>query len=448
MGKLPSHPASLRLNPACWYAGNFVGRMVNCIADTIMLTDTAIRALKADSRPIKKSDGGGLFIYVTPEGSKLWRLAYRFNGKQKLLSGGPYPLVKLADARKWRDDAKADLLAGRDPSAVRKAKKRAQKDASENSFENVAREWIEARRCAWSERYARVVETRLREDIFPNLGKLAITEIDPPMLLTSLRKIEARGSIEMAHRVRNYCSEVFRFAIAMEKCRSDPSRDLGPAMRKPPPVQHRAKVQAKDLPNFFARLNQDKGERMSHLALRWTIHTMVRTQETRFAEWSEFEGLDGDEPLWRIPAQRMKMRTEHLVPLSPQAVSLLRDIDETNAFRQAGNEQLGRLLFPVASSKTRTISENRMLDIMYRIGLRGKATVHGFRGLASTVLNESGQFEPDWIEMQLAHIQRGVRAAYNSARYLNQRREMMRWWSDYLNKAELDGLRKCAQTFA
>jgi len=422
--------------------------MVACIADTNMLTDTAIRALKAESRPIKKSDGGGLFIYVTPEGSKLWRLAYRFNDKQKLLSGGPYPLVKLADARKWRDDAKADLLAGRDPSAVRKANKRAQKDASANSFENVAREWIEARSCAWSERYARVVETRLREDIFPDLGKLAINEIDPPMLLAALRKIEARGSIEMAHRVRNYCSEVFRFAIAMEKCRSDPSRDIGPAMKKPPPVQHRAKVESKDLPGFFARLDQDEGERMSHLALRWTIHTMVRTQETRFAEWSEFEGLDSDEPLWRIPAQRMKMRTEHLVPLSPQAVALLREIDEVNAFRQAGNERLGCFLFPVASSKTGTISENRMLDIMYRIGLRGKATVHGFRGLASTVLNESGQFEPDWIEMQLAHIQRGVRAAYNSARYLNQRREMMRWWSDYLEKAEQEGLSKRHQTEA
>jgi integrase len=274
---------------------------------------------------------------------------------------------------------------------------------------------------------------------------VAITEIDPPMLLTALRKIEARGSIEMAHRVRNYCSEVFRFAIAMEKCRSDPSRDIGPAMKKAPPIKHRAKVEAKDLPSFFARLNQDEGERMSHLALRWTIHTMGRTQETRFAEWSEFEGLDTDEPLWRIPAQRMKMRTEHLVPLSPQAVALLCEIEEINAFRQAGNERLGRFLFPVASSKTGTISENRMLDIMYRVGLRGKATVHGFRGLASTVLNESGQFEPDWIEMQLAHIQRGVRAAYNSARYLNQRREMMRWWSGYLDEAEQQGLRKGRQ---
>ncbi|MEQ1673144.1 MAG: site-specific integrase [Hyphomicrobium sp.] len=288
----------------------------------------------------------------------------------------------------------------------------------------------------------------MREDIFPTLGHEAIAEIDPQMLLAALRKVEARGAIEMAHRVRNYCSEVFRFAIAMDKCRSDPSRDIAPAMKKPPPVQHRTKVEAKDLPSFFARLNQDQGEAMSHLALRWTMHTMVRTQETRFAEWSEFEGLDTAEPLWRIPPERMKMRTEHIVPLSSQAVQLLREIEKANRFRAAGNERLGKFLFPVASSKTCTISENRMLDVMYRIGLRGKATVHGFRGLASTVLNESGQFEPDWIEMQLAHVQRGVRAAYNSARYLSQRRKMMTWWSNYLDRAELAGLRQGIPTAA
>ena len=404
-----------------------------------MLTDTAIRALKSGPRTIKKSDGGGLFIMVTPQGSKLWRLAYRFNGKQKLLAGGAYPLVTLAAARKWRDEAKQMLVDGKDPAAIRKAEKLAALAASENSFEKLALQWIEARRCAWSPRYATVIERRLKQDIFPDLGSVAVTEIDPPMLLSSLRKIQARGSIEMAHRVRNYCSEVFRFGIAMNKCRSDPSRDIAPAMMRPPPVKHQAKVEARDLPAFFNRLNMDQGEAMSHLALRWTIHTMVRTQETRFAEWSEIEGLNSTEPLWRIPADRMKMRTEHLVPLSPQAVALLRQISDANPYRQAGNDRLGRFLFPVASSRTGTISENRMLDIMYRIGLRGKATVHGFRGLASTVLNESGLFSPDWIELQLAHVQRGVRAAYNSARYLPQRREMMNWWSNYLEQAELAG---------
>lgn len=404
-----------------------------------MLTDTAIRALKPAEKPLKKADGGGLFILVQPKGQKHWRLAYRYAGKQKLLSGGPYPTVGLADARRWRDTARAVLAAGRDPSEVRKAEKRAALTASEKSFEVVAETWLQARDCSWTPRYAGVVRRRLEEDIFPAIGKLAVDAIDPPTLLAAIRKIERRGSIEMAHRVKNHCSEIFRFAIAEEKCRSDPSRDIGTAMKRPAPVRHRAKVGARELPSFFAKLNVDEGERMSHLALRWTMLTMVRTQETRFAEWSEIEGLDTKEPMWRIPAARMKMRSEHLVPLAPQAVALLEEIADANPYRKVGNERLGRFLFPVASSKTGTISENRMLDIMYRIGLRGKATVHGFRGLASTVLNESGRFEPDWIEVQLAHVQRGVRAAYNSARYLAHRRAMLIWWADYLEAAERTG---------
>lgn len=180
-------------------------------------------------------------------------------------------------------------------------------------------------------------------------------------------------------------------------------------------------------------------QKLSHLALQWTILTLVRSQETRFAEWSEFEYLDGPEPLWRIGLKRMKMRSEHLVPLPRQALILLDEICELNVYRKAGNMQHGRLLFPVAGARTMTISENRMLDIMYRIGLRGKATVHGFRGLASTVLNESGRFQPDWIEHQLAHQPRGVRAAYNAAQYLAHRRPMMQWWADYLDEMEAKG---------
>jgi integrase len=406
-----------------------------------MLTDAAIRGLKAKDKPLKKADGGGLFILVQPKGQKHWRLAYRHNGKQKLLSGGAYPAVSLADARKWRDAAKAELATGRDPSQVRKEEKRAARAITENAFQTVAEAWLQSRSCAWSPRYARIVRTRLEEDIFPIIGQMAIGEIEPPTLLNAIRQIERRGSVEMAHRVKNHCGEIFRFGIAEEKCRRDPSRDISAAMTRPAPVKHRAKVEAKDLPAFFAKLNGDQGERMSHLALRWTMLTMVRTQETRFAEWREIEGLDTDEPVWRIPASRMKMRSEHLVPLSPQAIALLAEIADANPYRKAGNERLGKFLFPVASSKTGTISENRMLDIMYRIGLRGKATVHGFRGLASTVLNESGLFEPDWIEIQLAHVQRGVRAAYNSARYLQHRRQMLAWWADYLDTAEKKGTR-------
>lgn len=401
-----------------------------------MLTDTALKSLKSGLKPHKRADSGGLFILVQPNGSKLWRLAYRFQGKQKLLSGGSYPEVSLADARKWRDTAKAALLEGRDPSAVRKEQKLALRAAFENTFESVGRSWLDARAPSWTPRYAALVRGRLEVDIFPEIGDRAIESIDPPTLLGAIRKIERRGSVEMAHRVKNHCGEIFRYAIAEEKCLSDPSRDISAAMKRPAPVRHRAKVEAKDLPRFYAKLNEDEGERLSHLALRWTMVTMVRTQETRFAEWTEFEGLDTAEPLWRIPAARMKMRFEHLVPLPPQALTLLTEIRALNVYLQAGNKRLGRFLFPVASSKTGTISENRMLDIMYRIGLRGKATVHGFRGLASTVLNETGEFEPDWIELQLAHTPRGVRAAYNAARYLSHRRKMLEWWADFLERAE------------
>ena len=198
---------------------------------------------------------------------------------------------------------------------------------------------------------------------------------------------------------------------------------------------------AYDRINFSQTLNADKGERLSHLALRWTMLTMVRTQETRFAEWTEFEGLDGPEPMWRLSPERMKMRAEHLVPLPRQAIDILDELRDLNIWHVNCPHRLGRFLFPVAHSKTLTISENRMLDIMYRLGLRGKATVHGFRGLASTVLNESGLFEPDWIEHQLAHQPQGVRAAYNAARYLVHRRTMMQWWADYLDAAEVRGMR-------
>jgi len=409
-----------------------------------MLTNVAIKAFKPASKPYKKSDGGGLFLLIQPNGSKSWRFAYRFNGKQQLLSGGPYPATTLLAARAWREMMKHQLALGLNPSTERKAAKRRDTTAAlteiDNTFEQVAREWIEARTLAWSPRYAALVIGRLEGDIFPVIGKLDINSITPRKMLEAIRSIQARGAIEMAHRVKNHCSEIFRYAIPDGRCESDPCRDLSPALTKARPVKHHPKVAAKDLPSFFVKLNADGAERMSHLALRWTMLTMVRTQETRFAEWDEFEDLDGPNPVWRISPERMKMRSEHLVPLPRQALELLDEINDINVYRKAGNVKLGRYLFPVAYTKSRVISDNRMLDIMYRMGLRGKATVHGFRGLASTVLNESGLFEPDWIEMQLAHHPRGIRGVYNAARYLAHRRPMMAWWGDYLEAAEAKGM--------
>ena len=415
-----------------------------------MLTNIAIKAFKPKDKTYKRSDAAGLYIAVNPTGSKIWYLAYRFGDKQKTISAGPYPKVSLLAARAWRDEMKKLLELGLDPSEERRHEQRearikARGDVT-NTFEHVAREWLETRSLAWTPRYADLVTGRLESDIFPVIGKCNIAHIRPREILEAIRRIEDRGAVEMAHRVKNHCSEIFRYAIPDGRCESDPCRDIGPALRKPPPTRHRPKVSARDLPAFYARLNGDDGARLSHLALRWTILTMVRTQETRFAQWAEFEDLDGPEPLWRIGADRMKMRSEHLIPLPRQAIPLLEEIHELNIFRKAGNPRHGRFLFPVAGTRSMVISENRMLDIMYRIGLRGKATVHGFRGLASTVLNESGRFQPDWIEMQLAHQPRGVRAAYNAAQYLTHRRQMMQWWADYLDKAEARGMSERDQT--
>jgi integrase len=412
-----------------------------------MLTNLALKALKPQPKPYKKSDGGGLFILVETNGSKLWRFTYRHKGKQKLLSGGRFPEVSIVEARAWREMMKHQLALGMDPSQERKkakAKAAGTSSESDNTFEHVAREWLEARMLSWVPKYASRIVSRLENDVFPIVGDKDIAEITPREMLDIFRSIQARGSFETAHRIKNYCSEVFRYAIPDGRCESDPCRDLSPALAKKKPVRHHSKVAAKDLPDFFVKFNADTGERLSHLALRWTIMTMVRTSETRFAEFEEFEDMEGDNPMWRLSPDRMKMRSEHLVPLPRQAVALYDEIRELNVYRAAGNRRLGRYLFPAAISKSLVISENRMLDIMYRMGFRGKATVHGFRSLASTVLNESGLFHPDWIEMQLAHQPQGMRGVYNSALYLAHRRPMMQWWADYLDEAEVKGMRAMA----
>lgn len=408
-----------------------------------MLNDTQIRSLKPASRPFKKSDSGGLHIIVQPTGAKLWKLAYRFEDKQKTLSGGTYPATSLAQARKWRDDSKEMLEKGRDPGEAKKAEKRAARAASASTFETVAREWLISIRPQWSDRYAALVVGRFEADVFPKIGKLAIASIDGPTLRAMLKPIEERGAIEFAHRIRAHCGNVFRFAIADGKATSDPSTAIAGAQPKPRPVVHRPRVKASEMPEFYSRFAKDEGHKLTHLALRWTILTIVRTQETRFALKDELEGLGGPAPLWRIPPERMKMQNEHIVPLSRQAVALLPAILELS-----GNSDF---LFPMPGTKQGVISENRMLDCMYRMGYRGKATVHGFRGLASTVLNEETRvddrgeavrmWDADWIERQLAHVERDeVRSAYNAAEWIGPRRRMLQWWADWLETQETAGL--------
>lgn len=394
------------------------------------LTDTACRNSKPAEKSRKLSDGGGLFLLVQPSGSKLWRYAYRHAGKQKTLAIGAYPEVSLKDARRKHFEARAMLADGIDPSAHKRRLRQTKQAAAKNTFEALAREWFEAKRSGWTQGYADRLLSRLNADLIPPLGKRPIEEIDPPELLAAIRSIEARGAIELAKRMLQVAGQIFRFAVASGRANRDPSQDLKGALKTPPPPKRRSALKATELPEFFSRLRAYDGDRSTVLALKLTIHTILRTAEVRFGEWKEIEGLDGDEPIWRIPGQRMKMRSEHLVPLSPAVVDMLTELKALSAKSEK--------ILP-GPGKDGVISSNTLIGAMYRLGYHSRATVHGFRSTASTVLNENG-FQSDWIERQLAHVERNeVRAAYNAAEYLPQRRDMMLWWSNFLSQQSGSG---------
>jgi len=386
------------------------------------LTDTKLRALKPRHGPYKVSDGEGLYVLVTETGSKLWRLAYRFGGKQKLLALGKYPNVSLRDGRRGRDNAKELLARGIDPNADRKAKHRQKLMASASTFEAVANDWFDAKSDTWVASYASRLRARLDEDLLPSLGKRPIAELKPLEVLDVIRVIERRGAIEMAKRIMQMASGVFRYGIATGRCERDPTADLKGALKPGKPPRHRHALPASELAGFMARLEAYDGDRLTRLALKLLVLTFVRTAELRFARRGEFEDLTGPTPLWRIPADRMKKRRPHLVPLAPQAAAVLDELQ-----RQNGKSEY---LFP-AATKSGVMSENTLLFALYRMGYHSRATVHGFRATASTELNERG-FNRDWIEMQLAHFDGSVRGVYNAAEWLPGRRSMMCWWADYL----------------
>lgn len=395
------------------------------------LTDTAVKAFKPESKPYKKADGGGLHLLITPQGGKLWRLSYRHGGKQKTLTGGSYPIVGLAAARRWQETNKGLLAQGLDPANERKREAREAKTAAANTFEITAREWHENRKPKWSERHAWILMNALERDIFPEIGHMSISTIEPADVLATVRKIQDRGAVETGKRMNSIIGEVFRYAIAEGTAKSDPSRDITAALKSPKPVQHHAKLSAVELPEFLGRWAREPLEETTRIALLLTIHTMVRTNEMRFATWQEFSGLEGKSPMWEISAERMKARRPHVVPLSPQAVALLKKLQSL--------ELEGDYLFP--GRRKGAMSENTMLFGLYRAGYRGKCSVHGFRSTASTILNESGLWHPDAIERQLAHDETNkVRAAYNSAQHLKERRKMLEWWSNYIEARAAEGM--------
>jgi integrase len=390
------------------------------------LTDTRIRNAKPKALRYKLSDGGGMYLLVTPKGASYWRLDYRFAGKRRTLALGVYPSVTLSNARVRREEARALLDKNIDPSIAKKASKRLAKLANENTFDAIAREWLENHRNRLAPRYRALLLARFEADIFPQIGSRPITDINAPELLEALRKVEKRGVLETARRLRQICGQVFRYAIVTGRAQHDPSADLRGALKSPGRPRGHNAMPLDEVPTFMHALGAYDGDARTRLALRLMVLTFARTTELRAARWSEFENLDGNEPIWRIPAGRMKVKREHLVPLAPQALVALREL------RGLPGSDASPFLFP-SSSPEGCMSNNTMLYALYRLGYHSRATVHGFRAMASTALNEMG-FRPDVIERELAHTDKNaIRAAYNRAEYLNERRAMMNHWADYLD---------------
>lgn len=372
------------------------------------LTDTDCRHAKKRETPYKLTDGEGMYLFVQPNGSKLWRMAYRHGGKQKTLAFGVYPYVGLADARKKRTEAKTALAEGKDPGA---------KAAPTETLDSLARRWFAMESKHWAESNSTRVWSRIERDALPDLGAKPVNTIEPMDVLVTLRKVEDRGAIEVAKRLKQSLASMFRLAIAEGIIKYNPCADIGDGLKPNPKVKHRSMVKVDGIPSLVAAIKDYPGERVTTLALLFTLHTMARTGEVRFATWSEIEG-----DTWRIPPERMKMGREHLVPLSPYAKGLLAEAEQ---YRE------GQHIFP--GLRGRPMSENTMLYALYKSNYHGRQTVHGFRRLASTVLNESGMFHPDHIERQLAHVPGDeIRGIYNAAEWLRQRRKMLGFWSDYL----------------
>ncbi len=388
------------------------------------LSDAKVRNAKARARPYKVSDGEGLFLLVNPTGSKYWRLKYFFAGKERMLALGVYPQVSLADARDRRAQARRHLAAGCDPADAKREAKRQVILRAANSFETVAREWFEKREHEWAPSSVKTMRARLEQHILPKLGTRPVADITAPEVLAVLRQVEARGTLETAHRVMQICGQIFMYAIATGRAERNPVPDLRGAL-KTPIVRHHSFLKADELPKYVKKLEAYDGGVQTKLALRLLLLSFVRTNELRGAQWTE---INWDKAEWRIPPERMKMKELHIVPLSKQAIATLRELQT-----HSGNRQY---LFPNEHNHGKFMSENTMLYALYRMGYHSRATGHGFRSTASTILNEHG-FHADVIERQLAHCERDpVRAAYNHAQYLPERRKMMQWWADYLNKAE------------
>jgi integrase len=390
------------------------------MALAMALTDTAILKSKPGDKPYKLTDGRGLFLLVQPSGGKLWHFKYSFDGKEKLMALGPYPDVPLARARELHQEARQHLASGIDPMAQRKA----EKASADSSFQSVADLWWEHWRQNKSKQHADVLKRRMAADVFPALGQRPITSIQAPELVALVKQIEKRGAGDLAKRALQTIGQVFRYAIAHGYADRNPAADIKPRdVLKPTKKVNLARIDPKDLPRLLRDIEVYRGSHVTRLALKLMALMFVRTTELIGAKWEE---IDFGAARWKIPGERMKMKTPHIVPLSTQAVEvleMLKTLTGTSEF-----------LFPHDRDPKRCMSNNTILKALERMGYKYEMTGHGFRGLASTILHELG-FNHDHIELQLAHMPRNaVSAAYNHAQYLEPRRKMMQQWADFLEQ--------------
>lgn len=404
---------------------------------TNKLTDLALRNAKPGEKPRRLSDGGGLYLEISPNGSKYWRMAYRFAGKQKTLSFGIYPEIPALEARKAAQQAREHLVAGRDPGFIKKVLK--VPNCTENTFQAVAVEWIEKFKHMWTDSHFKNVSGRLQRDIYPWIGNRPVGEITPPELLSVLRKIEARGHIESAHRASTNAGQVFMYAIATGRAGRNPAADLKGAI-PPPIVRHMSSItdpeQVGELMRAFDRYH---GSPLTKYALQLAAHVFLRSGEIRLAEWIE---VNFEKAEWRIPISRMKGKKRdkesnpsayHLVPLATQVINILRDVKALSG--------QGKYLFPGLRSAIRPMSDATLTNALRRMGYsQEELHVHGLRATARTLIRQELGFDEEPIERQLGHAVKGpLGAAYNRADFVEERKRMMQVWADYLDKLKTGG---------
>ncbi|EMZ7257304.1 tyrosine-type recombinase/integrase [Salmonella enterica] len=385
------------------------------------LTIRQIDTQKPRDKAFKLSDGGGLYLLINPNGSRYWRLKYRFAGKEKLLAIGVYPDITLAQARSRREEAKKLLGEGKDPTQERKLDKLSREIEVESSFEAIAREWYKRRFDNWSVSYREEMMRTFEKDVFPFIGHRPIKDIKPLELLAVLSKLEERGATEKARKVRQRCGEVWKYAVITGRAEYNPAPDLASALVSHE-KEHYAFLTKEELPDFLRILETYSGSILVKIAMKLTMLTGVRPGELRKAEWSEF---DFEKFIWNVPKERMKMKRPHMVPLSSQAIVLLNQLRPITS--------ISGLLFPGRNDPKKPMSDMALTVLVRRIGYAGRVTGHGFRHTMSTILHEQG-FNSAWIELQLAHVDKNsIRGTYNHAQYLDGRREMMQWYADYID---------------